>query len=136
MTKPRPFGHYFILEKIAQGGMAEIFKGLTYDFTGLKKFVVIKRILPHIAANKEFIRMLIDEAKIAVTLTHGSIAQTYDLVKVGRDYFIVMEYVDGKTISQIIKRSQSIHEPIPIPIITYILSELFNGLHYIPPPPP
>ena len=131
MTKPRPFGHYFILEKIAQGGMAEIFKGLTYDFTGLKKFVVIKRILPHIAANKEFIRMLIDEAKIAVTLTHGSIAQTYDLGKVGRDYFIVMEYVDGKTISQIIKRSQSIHEPIPIPIITYILSELCSGLDYI-----
>ncbi|MBI2336634.1 MAG: serine/threonine protein kinase [Deltaproteobacteria bacterium] len=131
MTKPRPFGHYFILEKIAQGGMAEIFKGLTYDFTGLKKFVVIKRILPHIAANKEFIRMLIDEAKIAVSLTHGSIAQTYDLGKVGRDYFIVMEYVDGKTISQIIKRSQSLHEPIPIPIIAYILSELCSGLDYI-----
>src|SRR5262245_18827279 len=100
ITKPRPFGHYFILEKIAQGGMAEIFKGLTYDFSGLKKFIVIKRILPHIAANQNFIKMLIDEAKIAVKLNHGNIAQTFDLGKVAEDYFIVMEFVDGKTLSQ------------------------------------
>lgn len=131
MTKPRPFGHYFILEKIAQGGMAEIFKGLTYDFTGLKKFVVIKRILPHIAANKEFIDMLINEAKIAVSLTHGNIAQTFDLGKVGRDYFIVMEYVDGKTFSQIIKKAQELKQNIPVPILIWLVSELCNGLDYI-----
>jgi len=130
-TQPRPFGHYFILEKIAQGGMAEIFKGLTYDFSGLKKFIVIKRILPHIAANQDFIRMLIDEAKIAVRLNHGNVAQTYDLGKVAEDYFIVMEYVPGRTISQIYKKSVSLREGIPLPMAAYMVSEICNGLDYI-----
>ncbi len=130
-TKPRPFGHYFILEKIAQGGMAEIFKGLTYDFTGLKKFIVIKRILPHIAVNQEFINMLIDEAKIAVHLNHGNIAQTYDLGKVAEDYFIVMEYVEGKTLSQIFKKLTTLRQPIPLPIAAYLTAEVCHGLEYI-----
>ncbi len=131
MTKPRPYGQYFILEKIAQGGMAEIFKGLTYDFTGLKKYIVIKRILPHISANKEFIQMLIDEAKIAVRLSHGNIAQTYDLGKVAEDYFIVMEYVDGFTLSEIFKQSLLIGQSIPIELSAYLVAEVCNGLDYI-----
>jgi serine/threonine protein kinase len=131
MTRPRPFGQYFILEKIAQGGMAEIFKGLTYDFSGLKKFIVIKRILPHVAANQEFIRMLIDEAKIAVRLSHGNIAQTYDLGKVADDYFIVMEFVPGKTISQMFKKSVAGQKNLSIPISAYIISEICHGLDYI-----
>lgn len=131
MTKPRPYGQYFILEKIAQGGMAEIFKGLTYDFSGLKKYIVIKRILPHISANKEFIQMLIDEAKIAVRLSHGNIAQTYDLGKVADDYFIVMEYVDGFTLSEIYKQSTLLHQNIPIEFSVYLVSEICNGLDYI-----
>jgi len=131
MTKPRPFGHYFILEKIAQGGMAEIFKGLTYDFSGLKKFIVIKRILPHIAANRNFIKMLIDEAKIAVKLNHGNIAQTYDLGKVADDYFIVMEFVDGRTLSQIFKKSVELKQPIPLQLGAFVAAEICNGLDYM-----
>ncbi len=131
LVKPRPFGHYFILEKIAQGGMAEVFKGLTYDFSGIKKFIVIKRILPHISANKEFINMLIAEAKIAVHLSHGNIAQVYDLGKVGNDYFIVMEYVDGKNLSQILKKCREKGNLLPIEFCIYFISELCNGLDYI-----
>ncbi len=131
MTKPRPFGHYFILEKIAQGGMAEIFKGLTYDFSGIKKFIVIKRILPHIAANHDFINMLISEAKIAVSLSHGNIAQIYDLGKVGNDYFIVMEYVDGKSLSQILKKCQAKGILLPVEYCLYFIAELCNGLDHM-----
>jgi len=131
MTKPRPFGHYFILEKIAQGGMAEIFKGLTYDFMGLKKFIVIKRILPHIAANKEFIDMLVAEAKIAVNLSHGNIAQIFDLGKVGNDYFIVMEYVDGKNLSQIQRKSLENRRRVPVEYCVYFLSALCDALDYM-----
>ncbi|MBF0492475.1 MAG: serine/threonine protein kinase [Deltaproteobacteria bacterium] len=130
-TKPRPFGHYFILEKIAQGGMAEIFKGLTYDFSGIKKFIVIKRILPHIAANKEFIDMLVSEAKIAVNLSHGNIAQIFDLGKVNNDYFIVMEYVDGKTLSQIQRKSLEKAILVPLEFCIHVIAEVCNGLDYI-----
>ena len=125
------FGQYQLLEKIAQGGMAEIFKGKALDSQGLERPVVIKRILPHIAASQEFVQMLIDEAKIAVMLNHGNIAQVYDLGKVGDDYFIVMEYVEGKSISQIMKRLKLIGQLIPIPFAMALCSEIANGLDYM-----
>lgn len=126
-----PFGQYHLTEKIAQGGMAEIFKGRTVDANGLEKTVVIKRILPHIAASTEFIAMLVDEAKIAVQLSHGNIAQIYDLGKVGEDYFIVMEYVAGKSVSQIARRLRHLVRPCPLPVACFIVSEVAAGLDYM-----
>jgi len=129
--KASPIGQYYLIEKIAQGGMAEIFKGLSYDLHGIKKTVVIKKILPHIAASKEFIDSLIDEAKIAVTLSHGNIAQTYDLGKVGDDYFMVMEFVDGKSLSLIHKRLLANGKLVPIPILCHFMSDVLSGLDYM-----
>lgn len=126
-----PTGQYYLMEKIAQGGMAEIFKGLSYDVHGLKKTVCIKKILPHISASQEFIDSLIDEAKIAVKLVHGNIAQTFDLGKVGDDYFMVMEFVDGKSLSQIHKRCQTEGRLIPIEHLIYFMAETLGGLDYI-----
>lgn len=111
--------------------MAEIYRGLAYDTAGIKKQVCIKKILPNIAANPEFIDMLIDEAKIAVQLNHGNIAQIYDLGKVGDDYFIVMEYVDGQNLSKIHKKFLRKKEKIPLPIVCMIVSEVANGLNYM-----
>jgi len=125
------FGQYQIIEKIAQGGMAEIFKGQALDAHGIERPVVIKRILPHIAASPEFVQMLIDEAKIAVMLSHGNIAQIYDLGKVADDYFIVMEYVEGKTLSQIMKRLRTEARHIPIAYAIAICAEVAKGLDYM-----
>jgi len=124
-------GQYYLLEEIAQGGMAKIYKGISYDMTGLKKTVVIKKILPHISASKEFIDSLVDEAKIAVNLSHGNIAQTYDLGRSGEDYFIVMEYVDGKSLSVIHKRCVAAGSLIPIPHLCHLMCELLSGLDYM-----
>ena len=124
-------GHYKLIEKIAQGGMAEIYKAETYDPNGLKRHVVIKRILPHVASHQEFIDMLIDEAKIAVLFNHGNIAQIYDLAKIGSDYFIVMEYVEGKTLQHIFKRAEALKQKIPIPYCLFFISELCAGLSYM-----
>lgn len=124
-------GQYYLLEKLAQGGMAEIYKGLAYDLHGIKRTVVIKKILPHIAANREFIDMLIAEAKIAVMLTHGNIAQIYDLGKVGEDYFIVMEYVPGWSVSQIQRECAARKLAIPIPMACYLAAEIAAGLDYM-----
>lgn len=126
-----PVGQYYLLDKIAQGGMAEIYKGLAYDLHGIKKTVVIKKILPQISADPEFINMLINEAKIAVMLSHGNIAQIYDLGKVGDDYFMVMEFVDGKSLSQIHKRCLKMGKTIPIEFICYLISEVASGLNYM-----
>lgn len=124
-------GDYQLLEKIAQGGMAQVFKAKTVDPNGIERLVVVKRILPHISSDPEYISMLIDEAKIAVNFNHGNIAQIYDLGRVGSDYFIAMEYVDGKTIGQIVREFKEREKPIPIEVIAYCISELCWGLDYI-----
>lgn len=126
-----PVGQYYLLDKIAQGGMAEIYKGLAYDLHGIKRTVVIKKILPSISSDPEFVNMLINEAKIAVMLSHGNIAHIYDLGKVGDDYFMVMEYVDGKSLSQIHKRSLKMGHLIPVEYVCYFISEVANGLNYM-----
>jgi serine/threonine protein kinase len=134
MAHERPknqVGQYYLMEKIAQGGMAEIFKGLSYDVHGIKKTVCIKKILPHLAADPEFITSLIEEAKLAVKLVHGNIAQTFDLGKVGDDYFMVMEFVDGRSLSQIHKRSLANEKLIPIECLVYLISETLGGLDYM-----
>ncbi len=119
------------MEKIAQGGMAQVYKAKTVDPTGIERLVVIKRILPHISSDSEYIHMLIDEAKIAVHFTHGNIAQIYDLGKVGDDYFIVMEYVDGKTLGQVLREFKTREKPLPLDVIAYCISELCYGLDYM-----
>ncbi|HPQ81514.1 MAG TPA: serine/threonine-protein kinase, partial [bacterium] len=124
-------GQYYLMEKIAQGGMAEIFKGLSYDVHGLKKTVCIKRILPQLSADKEFIEALVAEAKLAVGLVHGNIAQTFDLGKVAEDYFMVMEFVDGRSLSQIHRKCQNEGKLIPLSHLVYFISELLNGLDYM-----
>lgn len=130
-NQSKQVGQYYLMEKIAQGGMAEIYKGLSYDVHGLKKTVCIKKILPQLSADKEFIASLVDEAKLAVQLVHGNIAQTFDLGKVGDDYYMVMEFVDGKSLSQIHKKCQGRGNLIPVPCLIYFLSELLTGLDYI-----
>lgn len=135
MTVPEsqkiPAGQYYLLEKIAQGGMAEIYKGLAYDLAGIKKTVCIKKILPHISASREFIDMLVGEAKLAVKLNHGNIAQIYDLGKVGDDYFMVMEYVEGQNLSRLFKRCLREGRQVPISFVLYIISEVAQGLNYM-----
>ncbi|EKD42087.1 MAG: Serine/threonine protein kinase [uncultured bacterium] len=124
-------GDYIILDKIAHGGMAEVYKAKTSDPLGIERLVVIKRILPHIASQPEYVEMLVDEAKIAVHFTHGNIAQVYDLGRIGDDYFIVMEYVDGRTLSQILRAFRDKPDPIPVDVVVYTMMEICRALDYI-----
>jgi hypothetical protein len=91
----RQFGPYRLVRQIAVGGMAEIHLAKTAGIAGFEKYVALKMIHPNFAEDDQFIQMLVDEAKIAVQLTHGNIAQTFDLGRVGETYYITMEYVDG-----------------------------------------
>lgn len=132
MTKfePKPFGRYVLLEKLAVGGMAEIYKAKTFGVDGFEKQLVIKRILPHCAADKDFISMLIDEAKLTVLLSHANIVQVYDLGKVGDDYFISMEFINGTNLRELMHRLEEHGERIQEDIAVYISSEICKGLDY------
>ena len=128
--QPKPFGKYFLVEKLATGGMAEIYKAKTYGVDGFEKLLVIKRILPHTSVDKEFINMLVDEAKLSVLLSHTNVVQVYDLGKVGDDYFISMEFIDGVNLRQIINRLKELNQPIEQELAVYIISEVCKGLDY------
>ncbi|MBI2083093.1 MAG: serine/threonine protein kinase [Deltaproteobacteria bacterium] len=128
--EPKPFGRYVLLDKLAVGGMAEIYKAKTYGVDGFEKLLAIKRILPHCAADKEFISMLIDEAKLTVLLSHANIVQVFDLGKVGDDYFISMEFINGTNLREVMTRLAQKGEKLPEEIAVYIMSECCKGLDY------
>lgn len=132
MTKfhPKPFGKYFLIEKLATGGMAEIYKAKTFGVDGFEKLLAIKRILPHCSADSEFIHMLIDEAKLSVLLSHTNIVQVYDLGKVGDDYFISMEFINGINLREFLSRLKEKKETFSEELVVYILSEVCKGLDY------
>ncbi|QQR79705.1 MAG: serine/threonine protein kinase [Deltaproteobacteria bacterium] len=128
--EPKPFGRYVLLNKLAVGGMAEIYKAKTYGVDGFEKVLAVKRILPHCSADREFINMLVDEAKLTVLLSHANIVQVYDLGKVGDDYFISMEYIFGTNLREFMNRFQEKKTRIPDEMTVYIISEMCKGLDY------
>ena len=130
MKRPIPFGKYYLLERINVGGMAEVFKAKTYGVEGFERFVAVKRILPNIAEDEEFISMFIDEAKIAVQLNHANIAQIFDLGKVDDSYFIALEYISGKDLRGIFDHCNDEGEIMPIPQACFVIMKVCEGLDY------
>ncbi|RME29358.1 MAG: serine/threonine protein kinase, partial [Deltaproteobacteria bacterium] len=130
MKLPAPFGKYHLLEKIATGGMAEVYLAKAYGAAGFERLLVIKKILPHMAEDEEFITMFIDEARIASTLTHSNIVQITELGREGTDYYIAMEYVHGKDLSKLIARLGKLKRRLPIPLAVLITCKLCEGLDY------
>ncbi|HEY8211429.1 MAG TPA: protein kinase [Myxococcaceae bacterium] len=128
--QPVPFGKYLLLDRINIGGMAEVWRGKMFGAGGFERLVAIKRILPNIAEDEEFITMFIDEAKISVQLTHANIAQIYELGAINNSYFIAMEYIPGKDMRAIFERCRKKGEPAPIPLSCYVVSKLCEGLDY------
>jgi hypothetical protein len=128
--QPIPFGKYLLLDRINIGGMAEVWRGKTFGAGGFERLVAIKRILPNIAEDEEFITMFIDEAKITVQLTHANIAQIYELGHISNSYFIAMEYIAGKDMRAIFDRCRKKGEPAPVPLVCYLMSKACEGLDY------
>jgi serine/threonine protein kinase len=122
---------YRVLRKIAHGGMAEIFLALQLGAEGFEKPVVLKRILPGLAADPSFVRMLVDEAHIASTLNHSNLVQVLDLRHSGSEYFLVLEFVDGWSLEQVRRRAQKARLKLPLPIALYVVGLLCRALAYV-----
>ncbi len=130
LAKPIPFGKYFLLEKLNTGGMAEVFKAKTFGVEGFERIVAVKKILPSIAEDKEFISMFIDEAKIAGQLSHANIAQIFDLGNINDEYYIALEYVPGHDLRVIYDRCVRQNRKLDIGCVCYIISKICEGLDY------
>lgn len=123
--------NYEILGKLATGGMAELFLARAPTSSGRPgPVVVLKRILPHLAEDPEFIRMFRDEAYLAATLRHPNIVQVFDIGKRGEDYFFTMEYVHGENLRAILRSAQKRGESIPLTHILTIALGITAALHH------
>ena len=127
---PARLGKYLLVNRIARGGMAEIFLAKLHGAEGFEKEVVIKKILPEWSADREFLNMLIDEAKLAVRLNHANIVQIYELGQEADGFFIAMEYVPGVDGRRLWEKTSQSGTPLPTEIALHVLMQMLDGLSY------
>jgi TonB family protein len=124
------FGQYVIEEHIATGGMADVYKARMMGMEGFQKTVAIKRILGNLTDSDEFVRMFIDEAKLAAQLNHNNIIHIYDLGKVDRSHYIAMEYIEGHDLRSILEKCRQRDVKMPIELAIHITNLLASALDY------
>jgi tRNA A-37 threonylcarbamoyl transferase component Bud32 len=129
-ASPEPFGKYWLIDRIAVGGMAEVFRAKAFGHAGFAKDLVVKRILRHHSRDPEFVEMFVSEAKLSATLVHPNIVQVFDFGKIGHNYFIAMEGVDGKDLKSLMRRLAERGERLPVGLAAYIAFETAKGLDY------
>jgi len=127
--KTERLGRYYLMDLLAYGGMAEIYRAKTFDNEGREYVVVIKRVLSNLATNEELINMLVHEARIATMIHHPCVVRVYEFCQVQDDYFMVMELVDGKDLKTILERARQNETPIPISDAAYVTICTLAGLH-------
>ena len=120
-------GPYRLTRKIATGGMAELFLAEYIRGDGFKRTVAIKKILPHLVENQDFVDMFIREARLAAILRHPNIVQIFDLIKVHNSNFIAMEYVNGKNLAEILAHEK---KGLPVGLAIFLIQKISAGLYY------
>ncbi|MCB9698267.1 MAG: serine/threonine protein kinase [Alphaproteobacteria bacterium] len=129
MSSPQQFGDYHLLEKIATGGMAEVWRARAYGLAGFEKILVIKKVLPSLAKDDEFIHLFIDEAKIAVQLLHVNIVQVFELGEVNGQYYMALEYVHGLDLARLVSRAKN-RGPFPVALALFVTCEVLKALSF------
>ncbi|HLK92565.1 MAG TPA: serine/threonine-protein kinase [Polyangia bacterium] len=127
---PVTFGRYTLLERLAVGGMAEVFRAKITSSHGFEKILVIKRILPHLAADPGFVSMFIDEAKLTAQLTHPKIVQILDFGEVNGQYFTALEFIDGFDALGLLRIAAQKRTRIPTQLAVFIVQEILEALDY------
>src|SRR3569623_193333 len=121
---------YRITERIAAGGMAEVFRGIAESLQGFRKNIAIKRVLPSLTQNKKFVAMFLDEARLSLSLQHANIVQVLDIGHTDDTYFIVMEYVDGVDLKTLLEWRRRMGKRLPMAVALNFATESCKGLSY------
>src|SRR5512146_1027145 len=130
MRSPHVFGKYLLLERLSVGGMAEIFIAKAFGVEGFERILAIKKILPTMAEDEEFITMFIDEARISVQLNHANIVHIHELGKYDEAYYIAMEYVAGRDVRAILEQYRKRKQKMPVAQAAFIAAKVCEGLDY------
>ncbi len=127
---PQMFGRYLLLDKVAAGGMAEVWRAKYSGEGNFQKIIAIKKILPHVSEDEDFITMFTDEANITSSMNHANIGQVTEFSKVGDTYYISMEYVSGRDLKSVWSWSKARGQIMPVELSAYIVSKMCDGLDY------
>ena len=127
---PATFGKYYLMEKLATGGMAEIYLAKLIGPNGFEKPLVIKQIHPNLSGQRQFVDLFVAEAKTLVTLAHGNIVPVYELGVVDDTYFIAMDYIDGPTLHRLTEVLMRRNTPMDPAIAAWIAARILDGLDY------
>src|SRR5687768_17258784 len=128
--RPVPFGRYTLLSPLSVGGMGEIYLARLEGARGFEKLCVIKKILPALAKDPEFVERFVTEAKILVKLSHGCIAQVLDMGLHEGDPFLALEFVDGKDLRKVAARARDQGTPLPLTLVLYTMTRVLDALAY------
>ena len=126
---PQVFGRYLLVQRLSRGGMGEIFLA-KHGLSGFEKLAVIKKVLPNLAADEQFISRFVDEAQVAIKLQHVNVAQVFEVGRVGNEYFLALEYIDGRDLRRILGLLGHKRQRLPVDLALFIARELANGLAY------
>ena len=130
MKKPIPFGKYLLLERINVGGMAEVFLAKVSAHADFDHLLAIKKILPTMVEDEEFITMFLDEARISVQLNHPNVVQIHELGKLDENFYIAMDYVAGKDLRTLVERYRRRKEIMPTAMAVFLGIKMAEGLDY------
>jgi serine/threonine protein kinase len=121
---------YRVLKRLASGGMAEVFVAESAGIEGFKKQVAIKRVLPALSRKETFIAMFLDEARLSAHLSHSNVVSVFDIGVGDGTYFIVMEYVEGADLKNVMDHRKKIDQPVPVEEAVFIATKICQGLAY------
>ncbi len=122
------FDKYEVQEPLGRGGMAEVYRAISVGAAGFQRPVVLKRILPHLAANRHFVDMFVKEASIAASLDHPNIVQVFDLGEDQGDLFMIMEYVPGTTLGNVMQHYSDLGKSVPHQLVAYVAVDVCKAL--------
>jgi serine/threonine-protein kinase len=123
-------GRYQIVTKLATGGMAEVYLAVHGEMAGFRTPVVVKKVLPHLACNPQFIDMFLDEARIASLLDHPNVVRIYEVGRISSEYFLAMELVQGRPMSSLVRRMAEAGKPLDARVAAFVIAQAAHGLHH------
>lgn len=126
MTLPRAFGPYQLVEKLGQGGMAEVFKAIAFGASGFEKHVVVKTMLPELRGDPQYERMFIEEARLHARLHHQNLIQVHELGIADGCYYVRLDWVDGADLASLARG-----EPVPEPFALWVADQVLLGLDFV-----
>jgi hypothetical protein len=131
MTGASTFGRYRLLERLGEGGMAELYTAVLHGAEGFRRVYVVKRLRPEVARNRAAVEQFIDEAKLGSTLVHSNIVPVFDFGKVGDEYFLAQEYIIGRDLGKLVQRHlDKVGRPLGERVMLYVVHEVLEALAY------